>query len=283
MARIHQNTFSLNPKQSTLRRRLYSALVNRCSFTMLLLGLFLGSVILPLLIPNVWNDEQYVTQEPKLTATSPSVVTFTASSHHEKEKTTKNGSLRTKPHVKSPPLKEIPAADNYESGDDDETNYNRNKLSSHMDMNVHQSSSIPTLDPSQYHDDDSEEIPKNYNAPLPNTPKPTLKTPVLSAQQAYKDWLQNMDINEIQARISTDQRLSSSQSVPTTTTPYIMKTARLSDSQRMKIMVTGGAGFVGSHLVDKLMMQGHEVVVVDNFFTGQRKNIEHWMGHPNFR
>jgi UDP-glucuronate decarboxylase len=48
-------------------------------------------------------------------------------------------------------------------------------------------------------------------------------------------------------------------------------------------MVTGGAGFVGSHFVDKLMQEGHEVIVIDNFFTGQMKNIEHWLKHPNFR
>ncbi len=47
-------------------------------------------------------------------------------------------------------------------------------------------------------------------------------------------------------------------------------------------MVTGGAGFVGSHLVDRLMIQGHHVIVVDNFFTGSKRNVEHWIGHPNF-
>jgi UDP-glucuronate decarboxylase len=36
-------------------------------------------------------------------------------------------------------------------------------------------------------------------------------------------------------------------------------------------------------LVDKLMMEGHEVIVLDNFFTGQKKNIAHWLHHPNFR
>ncbi|CAG5136615.1 unnamed protein product [Candidula unifasciata] len=51
---------------------------------------------------------------------------------------------------------------------------------------------------------------------------------------------------------------------------------------RKRILITGGAGFVGSHLVDRLMMQGHEVAVVDNFFTGRKRNIEHWIGHENF-
>eukprot|EP00906_Rhabdomonas_costata_P008062 RCo011515 len=51
---------------------------------------------------------------------------------------------------------------------------------------------------------------------------------------------------------------------------------------RKRILVTGGAGFVGSHLVDRLMADGHEVIVVDNFFTGRKRNVEHWIGHPNF-
>lgn len=39
---------------------------------------------------------------------------------------------------------------------------------------------------------------------------------------------------------------------------------------------------MGSHLTDKLMMDGHEVTVVDNFFTGRKRNVEHWLGHENF-
>ena len=46
--------------------------------------------------------------------------------------------------------------------------------------------------------------------------------------------------------------------------------------------MTGGAGFVGSHLVDTLMLDGHQVFVADNYFTGTRRNIEQWIGHENF-
>ena len=49
-----------------------------------------------------------------------------------------------------------------------------------------------------------------------------------------------------------------------------------------RILVAGGAGFVGSYLVDRLMLQGHQVTVLDNFFTGNKSNVEHWSGHPNF-
>ncbi|KAG1471787.1 hypothetical protein G6F56_001924 [Rhizopus delemar] len=57
---------------------------------------------------------------------------------------------------------------------------------------------------------------------------------------------------------------------------------QLSPSERKRILVTGGAGFVGSHLVDRLMWMGHEVVVLDNFFTGTKRNVQHWIGHPHF-
>ncbi|KAJ1414996.1 hypothetical protein B484DRAFT_434831 [Ochromonadaceae sp. CCMP2298] len=58
--------------------------------------------------------------------------------------------------------------------------------------------------------------------------------------------------------------------------------AVLSTSAMKRILVTGGSGFVGSHLVDRLMLQGHQVIVIDNMFTGRQKNIAHWLGHPNF-
>jgi UDP-glucuronate decarboxylase len=50
----------------------------------------------------------------------------------------------------------------------------------------------------------------------------------------------------------------------------------------MRILVTGGAGFIGSHLIDRLMEQGHEVICLDNFYTGTRRNIVKWLGNPYF-
>jgi UDP-glucuronate decarboxylase len=49
-----------------------------------------------------------------------------------------------------------------------------------------------------------------------------------------------------------------------------------------KILVTGGAGFLGSHLCDRLVSQGHHVLAVDNYFTGSKKNIEHLLDSKNF-
>ncbi|MDA3905306.1 MAG: SDR family oxidoreductase [Bacteroidales bacterium] len=51
---------------------------------------------------------------------------------------------------------------------------------------------------------------------------------------------------------------------------------------RKKVLVTGGAGFVGSHLIDRLLKEGNEVICVDNYFTGQKQNIVHLMDNPFF-
>ena len=50
----------------------------------------------------------------------------------------------------------------------------------------------------------------------------------------------------------------------------------------LRHLVTGGAGFVGSHLIDRLMAKGEEVICLDNYFTGRKDNIRHWISHPNF-
>ncbi|XP_030522086.1 UDP-glucuronic acid decarboxylase 1 [Rhodamnia argentea] len=52
--------------------------------------------------------------------------------------------------------------------------------------------------------------------------------------------------------------------------------------RRLRIVVTGGAGFVGSHLVDKLIARGDDVIVIDNFFTGRKENVVHHFKNPRF-
>jgi UDP-glucuronate decarboxylase len=50
----------------------------------------------------------------------------------------------------------------------------------------------------------------------------------------------------------------------------------------MRILITGGAGFLGSHLSERLLKEGHEVICMDNFFTGRKRNILHLLDNPNF-
>jgi UDP-glucuronate decarboxylase len=50
----------------------------------------------------------------------------------------------------------------------------------------------------------------------------------------------------------------------------------------MRILITGGAGFLGSHLCDRLINEGHEILCLDNFFTGRKQNISHLFQNPNF-
>jgi UDP-glucuronate decarboxylase len=53
-------------------------------------------------------------------------------------------------------------------------------------------------------------------------------------------------------------------------------------SLKKRILVTGGAGFLGSHLCERLLREGHEVLAADNYFTGRRQNIAHLLADPNF-
>ena len=100
------------------------------------------------------------------------------------------------------------------------------------------------------------------------------------------------DLEDRHARTHLDmaqqvQRLVTEQTSTLLTGPLIQKhyppTLTLPSHMRKRILVTGGAGFVGSHLVDALMVQGHNVYVLDNLFTGRSANIEHWFGHPRFQ
>ena len=50
----------------------------------------------------------------------------------------------------------------------------------------------------------------------------------------------------------------------------------------MRVLVTGGSGFLGSHLTEKLVRQGNDVICLDNFFTGNRRNVQHLLDYPNF-
>ena len=53
-------------------------------------------------------------------------------------------------------------------------------------------------------------------------------------------------------------------------------------NENLRILVTGGAGFLGSHLCDKLIDSGHEVICLDNFYTGNKRNISHLLNHSRF-
>jgi UDP-glucuronate decarboxylase len=53
-------------------------------------------------------------------------------------------------------------------------------------------------------------------------------------------------------------------------------------SNRKRVLVTGGAGFLGSHLCERLLNEGHEVLCVDNFYSGTKDNVAHLMGNPHF-
>ena len=57
---------------------------------------------------------------------------------------------------------------------------------------------------------------------------------------------------------------------------------KIKNLKPIKNLVSGGAGFLGSHLIDELMKKNEKVICLDNYFTGEESNIKKWMGHPNF-
>ncbi|SPO24613.1 related to dTDP-glucose 4,6-dehydratase [Ustilago trichophora] len=83
-------------------------------------------------------------------------------------------------------------------------------------------------------------------------------------------------------RIESNRSLLGPAAIAASTSYGYLPTRVLPVEEKKRILVTGGAGFVGSHLVDRLMLMGHEVLVIDNFFTGQKSNVSQWVGHPNF-
>jgi hypothetical protein len=96
-------------------------------------------------------------------------------------------------------------------------------------------------------------------------------------EKELDDWLKEKSdmlnkINELESRILSLESKSVKKYAKIINLPY---------SQRKRILVTGGAGFVGSHLVDQLLIDGHEVIVADNFFTGNKQNLRQWINHEN--
>ncbi|XP_022728176.1 UDP-glucuronic acid decarboxylase 2-like [Durio zibethinus] len=81
---------------------------------------------------------------------------------------------------------------------------------------------------------------------------------------------------ETQNKFSYPHRVGFGSANPTGKIPLGLK------RKGLRIVVTGGAGFVGSHLVDRLIDRGDKVIVVDNFFTGRKENVLHHFGNPNF-
>ncbi|GKU86852.1 hypothetical protein SLEP1_g1326 [Rubroshorea leprosula] len=81
---------------------------------------------------------------------------------------------------------------------------------------------------------------------------------------------------ETRSKVSVPQRIGFGSANPTGKIPLGLK------RKGLRIVVTGGAGFVGSHLVDRLIARGDSVIVVDNFFTGRKENLMHHFGNPNF-
>ncbi|GJE84755.1 UDP-glucuronic acid decarboxylase [Phanerochaete sordida] len=102
---------------------------------------------------------------------------------------------------------------------------------------------------------------------------------IASSSESVKD---DEEDSAATAYLSKSIYHADTQSISYTTLSRFPPVKLLPPSSRKRVLVTGGAGFVGSHLVDRLMVLGHEVTVLDNFFTGSKTTVSHWVGHPNF-
>lgn len=132
----------------------------------------------------------------------------------------------------------------------------------------------------------------NISSYMPDRKLSTSNSPEEGAWQD-KNNLQSVDVYLMKAQIDKlkhrvaeleeqQNKIDNKNPLISTNSKTFMATKQLSYAAKRRILITGGAGFVGSHLLDRLMSDGHEVTVADNFHTGSRRNIEHWLGHPNF-
>ncbi|XP_034655297.1 UDP-glucuronic acid decarboxylase 1 [Drosophila subobscura] len=103
-----------------------------------------------------------------------------------------------------------------------------------------------------------------------------------NAYEAHSSLIKEQRAELLRTKEQLAQLEEQIRSLQTSTPRKYPKVKYLNYKNRKRILITGGAGFVGSHLVDDLMIQGHEVIVVDNFFTGRKRNVAHWLGHENF-
>jgi UDP-glucuronate decarboxylase len=113
---------------------------------------------------------------------------------------------------------------------------------------------------------------------LPSSPSSLSSSP--SSLLQVEPSLRSEAIREIVTDQLKSLEIQNKRSQPAVNYPSV---TNLPESKKLRILVTGGSGFVGSHLVDRLMMEGHQVTVLDNMFTGRKKNIMQWVGHPNFQ
>lgn len=118
--------------------------------------------------------------------------------------------------------------------------------------------------------------PRNMTPPVPNSP---LGSTSASTSGSFSRHSREASIS---SNFAPHQVADWPRAVSFTTRTTFPPVKKLSRQARRRILVTGGAGFVGSHLVDRLMFMGHDVVVLDNFFSGSKSTLAHWVGHPNF-